>query len=533
MQAKHLFLPALALGGVALLLGPKPQSEGFNLLGGSLGTGQRDFRVFNNFTDATANDNTTPDTQFPDHQGAVMALWKACVEWGSGLHGNGNGDPTQPAGLGSGGANFDAHFQGEASGVGGTNDNIHSELSGSDGGVLAFTETPISDGWRIRYYSTWLWQDGPTSPPSNQWDIQGIACHEYGHALGLDHTSVSGSTMVAGASAPGSSQRSIATDDINGVKAIYGTKSGTKPNITNVAISGTNVTITGSNFSATNNQVWFTNDNVTSSGSNPTVIVTGVSSTGGGTSIALPLPLNAGSGDVIVQLNGTGNASLSNAFPLDTGGATGGGPLAITSISPSVIDALNVGQGQIVTITGTGFTPTTVVEVNGVALFGIPSPFTVVNSTTITFDPPNAPVLGAVTVEVVDGAQSALGLMSYQANATPTLQCGTGVSPFTFLTAAGLDVACASTPGDTFLVLASLSNLPSVFPGYFSLDIGNNLTSIFLIAQPVIASNGLATFHINTTLPPVTTFYMQGLAVPPTFALPFPDSNVQTCMSLF
>jgi hypothetical protein len=533
MQTKRFLLPALALGGAALLIGPARESHGFSLLGGSLGTGQRDVRIFNNFTDATANDNQIVDTQFPGHQGAVMAIWKAVVEWGSELHGNGNGDPTQPGGLGSGGANFDAHFQGEANGVGGTNDNIHSELSGSSGGVLAFTESPISDGWRIRYYSGWIWQDGPAAPTGSQIDIQGVACHEYGHALGLDHSGTSGATMFASITGSGSAQRSIATDDINGVKAVYGTKAAGKPRITNAVVAGTNLTLTGSNFSPTNNQVWFTNENITTTGSNPTVIMTGVASTGGGTSISVTIPDLAGPGDVIVQLNGTGNSSLSNAWPVDVEGSTGGGPLSITGINPGLINALNVGTDQIVTITGTGFTPASIVEVNGVDLFGIPSPYTVVSSTTITFDPPNAPLLGPVTVKVKDGTSTATTLLSYQANAVPALQCGVGEEPVTFLTVAGLDVVCAASPGDTFLLLASLSNLPSVFPGYFSLDIGNNLSSIFLIAQPVIGANGLATLHLPTMLPPVTTFYMEGLRVKAIPVLPLDDSNEQTCMSLF
>ena len=102
---------------------------------------------------------------FPGYQGAVMAIWKGCVEWGSTLHGDGTGDPTQIGDLGSGGANFDASFQGLATQVGGQNDNTHSELSGGNGGVLAFMEpgggSGISNGWRIRYYESWLWQDGP------------------------------------------------------------------------------------------------------------------------------------------------------------------------------------------------------------------------------------------------------------------------------------------------------------------------------------------------------------------------------------
>jgi hypothetical protein len=44
-----------------------------------------------------------------------MAIWKGVSEWGSELHGgNGLGDPTQT--VGSGGANFDVSWQGNAIG---------------------------------------------------------------------------------------------------------------------------------------------------------------------------------------------------------------------------------------------------------------------------------------------------------------------------------------------------------------------------------------------------------------------------------
>src|SRR5262245_30211335 len=65
----------------------------FNLLGGSLGLTQRDFRVWNNFSDPTANDNTVAHPNFPGQTGAVMAIWKGEDEWASGpIAGNGQGD---------------------------------------------------------------------------------------------------------------------------------------------------------------------------------------------------------------------------------------------------------------------------------------------------------------------------------------------------------------------------------------------------------------------------------------------------------
>ena len=67
-------------------------------------------------------------------------------------------------------------------------------------GVLAFTEAPGSDGWRIRYYSFWLWVDGPGdgfTGANNRTDIQGIACHEYGHALGMGHSVAGGNPTMS------------------------------------------------------------------------------------------------------------------------------------------------------------------------------------------------------------------------------------------------------------------------------------------------------------------------------------------------
>lgn len=311
-------LPALGLGLGATLLTPDT-SEGFSLIGFSLSQSQRDFRVFNNFSDASANNNQTPHPNFPGAQGAVMAIWKGSVEWGSSLHGNGNGDPSQSGDLGSGGGNFDPSYQGLATGVGGINDNIHSELSGSGGGVLAFTESPSSNGWRIRYYSSWSWNDGPGTNISGI-DLQGVACHEYGHAIGLGHSGNTGATMFASIIGSGVQARSINGDDAAGVQAAYGAANPSKPIITGYALNGSQITVTGSNFNATNNQIWFTQ--ATAGGNGVPIKVTGLTSDG--TTLTATVPNNAGPGDILVRRNATGNAGLSNAWPFDPGSTTPG-----------------------------------------------------------------------------------------------------------------------------------------------------------------------------------------------------------------
>jgi len=319
MNLKHIILPSVALAGAATLLLPS-LSEGFTTIGGSLGVGQRDFRLFNNFPGSNANNNMTPDqVNFPGWDGAEEAVWKACIEWSSRLHGTGNGDPHQPAGLGSGGANFDPFWSGNALSAGTTNGNVMSVAGGCQQGVLAFTETPISDGWRIIFCDNWNWDDGPGTNISGI-DIQGVICHEYGHALGLGHTGVGGATMFPSISGTGVAQRSIETDDINGVRSIYGVAAGSKPQITGVSVSLGNVSLTGMNFAATGNEVWFTPSAPTNAGSYPVLVVSGVSSNG--TFISLTPPVGAGSGDVIVKIPGTAHSTISNAFPLNLTGST-------------------------------------------------------------------------------------------------------------------------------------------------------------------------------------------------------------------
>lgn len=403
-----------ALGLLGVLSVPT-QTAAFTTIGGSLGTGQRDFRVFNNFTDATANNNVTPHVNFPGALGAVMAIWKGEVEWASGPYaGNGLGDgATSNPVLGNGGANFDTIYQGTATGTGTTNQNVHSEIAGSSGGVLAFTETPISDGWRIRYYQSWTWQDGPGSVSSGI-DLQGVACHEIGHSLGLGHSSVGGATMQPAISGTGVGQRSIEADDIAGVQQVYSVKSATKPSITalsgNKAIGGV-LTISGSQFSPTGNSVWFTKVN---SDGNP-VTVTGLASTGGGTSITVTIPSGVQDGEVMVQKNATGHASLSNAFPIDLG-APAGDPPSISGIDPAQGPA---GGFTPVAIDGLGFTGTNSVKFAGVEAIS----FTVNSATSITaVTPPGAQfTLADVTVTDPDGSDTLVQAYFYSFDPPPDI----------------------------------------------------------------------------------------------------------------
>jgi hypothetical protein len=304
----------LALG---LLL--PARSEGFMVFGDRLDLSQRDFRIWNNFTDPEANSNLTPDPDFPGALGAELAIWKGVAEWGSEPHGSGRTDTTQ-AKLGSGASNFDAFYSGLAGGPGNTNGNVISQIPGSLF-IKAYTEIPIRDGWRIRFYEDpWIWNDAPDGilvGGTDAWDLQGVACHEFGHALGLDHSTVSGSTMFGSPQPGGVALRSIEADDIAGVQSIYGIRSATKVQIQSYEFIPGGIRIRGNGFHPTNNQIWFTHATPTTGSDGTPVRVMGVPSGGGGTRIFVAPPALAGPGDLMVRRPGSDPENLSNAFPFD------------------------------------------------------------------------------------------------------------------------------------------------------------------------------------------------------------------------
>ena len=57
---------------------------------------------------------------------------------------------------------------------------------------------------------------------SGEYDIDGIMTHETGHIIGLGHSTVAGATMYPSVAACDFSPRTLATDDINGRKDLYG-----------------------------------------------------------------------------------------------------------------------------------------------------------------------------------------------------------------------------------------------------------------------------------------------------------------------
>jgi hypothetical protein len=524
MNPKHLVLPALSLGGAALLLAPARPSQAFSKIGGSLGETQRDVRVFDNFTDTQSDNNAIADSQFPGYLGLELAIWKGIVEWGSKLHGDGTGDPLNGNLLGDGGANFDAFWAGNASGVGTSNNNIVSAIASCPASTLAFTETPISDGWRIRFCDNWVWDDGPALIGS-RWDIQGVMAHEYGHALGLGHSGIGQATMAPSGSPGQTSIRSIHADDIAGIQCVYNVASGTKPMIVATVASAGTLTIHGMNFGATGNEVWFTPSAVTATGSDPIVRVTGVSSSGGGTMISVAIPAAAGPGDVIVNGSGAGNATVSNAFPTDLVGTFGEVPGThpeLASITPSSVDALIPGTDETVTLSGTDLDVTTNVLMDGVPID--PARWTIQNATTITLDMPQAIALGQHDLGVTDGVVTDELPITIVAPATPKLQWGTGDAANVIDRDNGLDMILAGQPGAVHTVRGNRLQPPTLQKFSRPLDL-----SLVDGGTYVIPGAGWIQIHLDDLPDPAVvgaTWFARSFDI--SQPKPFPSSNDQS-----
>ncbi len=94
----------------------------------------------------------------------------------------------------------------------------HGVLPICSASVGAFTCEPLAGDVHFNDES-YTWGSGNNSTVQ---DIQSIALHELGHALGLDHSADSNAVMAAGFP-PGVVRRVLTQDDINGIKALYPT----------------------------------------------------------------------------------------------------------------------------------------------------------------------------------------------------------------------------------------------------------------------------------------------------------------------
>jgi hypothetical protein len=326
--------------------------------------------------------------------------------------------------------------------------------------------------------------------------------------------------------------RSIAPDDIAGVQCIYGVASLTKPTITATVANAGTLTIYGTNFGAAGNEVWFTNSAITATSVDPIVRVALVNSSGGGTVISLAIPAGAGPGDVIVNITGSGGATLSNAFPTDLVGTFGTPPgthPTLSSVTPSTIDALIPGTAKTITLAGTNLDQTTSVTLDGNAIAA--SRWTIVDPSTITLDMPQASTLGAHNLGVTDGVVPDQFAVTIVAPATPQFEMGSGDALNVVDRDNGLSLILSGQPGRVHRLFASSSNVPSV-NAFVSFAIGNNFTDLADGGSFVIPASGWLQINVPTAAlvdpgpGPGITFFAQTFEQ--LFPAPFDMSNAQS-----
>lgn len=113
---------------------------------------------------------------------------------------------------------------------GGTDGSNTVGWAAQSGSVLAVTCTWYNSGgggfasaveFDMQFDPDWTWTTGlPITI-----DLQSVATHEFGHALGLNHSG-SGAAVMYASYGSGSDKRSLTADDISGVQFIYGTPGG-------------------------------------------------------------------------------------------------------------------------------------------------------------------------------------------------------------------------------------------------------------------------------------------------------------------
>jgi hypothetical protein len=195
----------------------------------------------------------------------------------------------------------------------GTNAVFYSDTDG--GGALAVCYYWMGAGTMYQFDIQFFDSDGAYDfiwslmPSVAQFDIQSVATHEFGHALGLGHSGVATSTMYPSVSPGDTGGRTLHADDIAGAQTLYGVAG---PTVTSCSPpsawvdGGVPVTITGTGFSATNLQVQFANVAATN--------VVYVSPT----QVTCTAPAAPQYGTVSVQVCCGGQCGSANAFSYDT-----------------------------------------------------------------------------------------------------------------------------------------------------------------------------------------------------------------------
>jgi len=215
MTRRHGIAPVMTLIalGLALVLCSSPV-PGFETLGMSWRTGRVSYRINPNFPDQDLSGSPQQQIELVT---CSAAAWREQSR-----------------------ANLNFSYLGTTT-AGGLNDNDNINAvswTNQDGGDALAVTLITGIGSRLQGFDMVLFSrslgaannwNGPQDPPSGTMDIRGIVTHEFGHAIGLDHSDVRTSTMYAAALNRGQHLRTLHADDVAGVEFLYDTRAGANP----------------------------------------------------------------------------------------------------------------------------------------------------------------------------------------------------------------------------------------------------------------------------------------------------------------
>jgi hypothetical protein len=303
--------------------------------------------------------------------------------------------------------------------------NVHYRSGASSGSALAVTviwfQGSVFLDTDIRYFDTFggggeiVWARNPSG---GQYDIEHVGIHEFGHALGLDHSAQNSAIMFASAGS-GPQPHTLTLDDMLGLTSQYGHPTvsiGTvTPSSLNAQQTGQVVTITGTGFVAGDTEVWLRRNN-----QQPQEIeeLTNVDVTSS-TSLTAEVPaleVTTSNWPVAIRVGGDQTRRKLGLVAFVA-------PPAPTVLSVNPASGAQVGGDQ-VTITGTNFTVPSDAQVS---FGGVPGTVDQTNgSTEIVATVPAGGVIGVVDVMVTTsgGGGTGSGLFTYSANAPNLVQSG-------------------------------------------------------------------------------------------------------------
>jgi hypothetical protein len=205
--------------------------------------------------------------------------------------------------------------------------------------------------------------------------------------------------------------------------------------------------------------------------------------------------------------------------------STGGTPPSIAGIVPDVVAAVEIGTPQLL-VSGSALTGTSSVLIDGVALPA--SNFSVLSDTQVSVVLPLLTKIGGVDVTIVTPAGLDTSQFTVLANDPPTIELetnGTGL----LTTFDGATLTIGAPVGYFAFVAVSPQHLPTVVPGLFALDIGNNFTSLVYKGAVIVPAKGWEQkFYPLTGVTPGLSLYFQVLSVDPFGTLPGTSSNVSS-----